>query len=329
MSKLSIATGLTLLIYAAAGIAAGDPTRGAQAFQECAMCHSVEPGRHLTGPSLAHVWGKKAASAEGFGRYSEALQRSGVVWNEKTLNQWLTNPQAFVPGNAMAFPGISDAASRTDVIAYLKAVSEGKAPTAQFRGGGMMGGMMDRGMMGGGMMGGGMMGGGGPANLKQVDDASQVVSLHHCRDTYIIKTAAGATQKVWEYNVRLKTDSSNDGPNRGKPVMTDSGMRGDRVSIVFASPAELSQFIKEAWRMNDNEAHAWERNAGFNRQHRSGTQPTGRACAFLINRSNRLWLAPELAGTVPFLRYWCSTLLRPCPTTMPTRSSDWPPSIRL
>jgi cytochrome c len=196
------------------------------------MCHSVEPARHLTGPSLAHVWGKKAGTAEGFDRYSEPLQRSGIVWNEKSLDKWLANPEAFVPGNYMAFPGIRDTTTRSDLIAYLNAVSEGKAPAAPLRGSGMMGR--------------GMMGNSGPANLKQAAAVSQVVSLKHCRGTYIINTASGATAKVWEYNVRLKTDSSSNGPSPGKPVMTGSGMSGDRVSIIFASPNELSQFIKES-----------------------------------------------------------------------------------
>jgi hypothetical protein len=88
--------------------------------------------------------------------------------------------------------------------------------------------------------------GSGPADLRQAGTDALVASLHHCRDAYIIKTAAGATRKVWEYNVRLKTDSSSHGPHPGKPVMTESGMQGDRVSIVFASPSELGKFIKES-----------------------------------------------------------------------------------
>jgi cytochrome c len=213
-------------------MAAGDASRGVQAFQQCAACHSVEPGRHLTGPSLAHVWGRKAGTAEGFDRYSDALQRSGVVWDGDALDKWLTNPQAFVPGTSMSFPGLEKESTRADVIAYLEAVSEGKAPQRP-AGGGMMGGMM---------------GSSGPANLRQAGTDALVASLSHCHDTYIIKTAAGATHKVWEYNVRLKTDSSKHGPNPGKPVMTGSGMQGDRVSIVFASPSEVSEFIKESCR---------------------------------------------------------------------------------
>lgn len=229
MMRLPVCAGVILLVQSSAALAAGDASKGAQVFQQCTMCHSIQSGRNLTGPTLAHIYGRKAGTAEGFNRYSPALQSSGVVWNDQSLNKWLANPQAFIPGNNMAFPGIPDASTRTDVIAYLKAVSEGKAPAAP-RGGGMMGDRM----------------GGAPANLKQVGPDSQVVSLRHCRDTYVIRTAAGATRKVWEYNVRLKTDSSADGPSAGKPVMTNSGMQGDRVSIVFASPTELGQFIKEA-----------------------------------------------------------------------------------
>jgi cytochrome c len=228
--KIGWLASLVVVLDAATAMAAGDASRGLQAFQQCAACHSVEPGQHLTGPSLAHVWGRKAGTAEGFDRYSDALQRSGVVWSEDSLNKWLTNPQALVPGNSASFPGLKKESTRDDVIAYLKAVSEGKAPS---------------GPAGGGMMGG-MMGGSGPANLRQASTDALVASLRHCRDTYIIKTAAGATRKVWEYNVRLKTDSSKHGPNPGKPVMTASGMQGDRVSIVFASPSEVSEFIKES-----------------------------------------------------------------------------------
>ena len=214
--------------------AAGDAKRGASAFQQCTACHSVEAGRHLTGPSLAHAWGSKAGTAEGFRRYSEALLRSGLVWNQPTLDRWLANPEALVPGTAMTFPGLPDARTREDIIAYLQAVSAGKAPAGP-GGGGMMGGM-----------GGGMMGGSQPADLRHASADAQVASLHYCRDTYIVRTAAGKTHKVWEYNLRLKTDSSNRGPAPGKPVITESGMRGDRFSIVFASPKELAASIKES-----------------------------------------------------------------------------------
>src|SRR5581483_12140232 len=104
--------------------AGGDPARGAQLFRNCAACHSVTPGEHMTGPSLGGVWQRKAGTAKGFTRYSEALKRTGVVWNAETLDAWLHNPAAFAPGNYMTFPGIADAAARSDLIAYLQAISQ-------------------------------------------------------------------------------------------------------------------------------------------------------------------------------------------------------------
>ncbi len=83
-------------------------------------------------------------------------------------------------------------------------------------------------------------------NLKSAPPEGQVTSLQHCRDTYTVKTADGRTNKVWEFNLRLKTDSSADGPIPGKPVIVDAAMQGDRASVVFASPAEISKYIKES-----------------------------------------------------------------------------------
>jgi cytochrome c len=228
--KLSVLCLLAGLISFATGVhAAGGVTRGARAFQSCASCHSLQAGRHLTGPSLANVWGRKAGTAEGFLRYSDALKNSGIVWNDESLQRWLADPQAMVPGNAMPFAGIHDAQARADLVAYLHAVSEGKAPAPQ-----SSGGMM-----------GGMMGGGESADLRKAGDDAQVASIRHCRDTYVVRTRGGTTQKIWEYNLRLKTDSSTRGPRKGVPVIVGSGMKGDRFSIVFASPAEISRSVRE------------------------------------------------------------------------------------
>ena len=60
-----------------------------------------------------------------------------------------------------------------------------------------------------------------------------------------MKTNDGKSNKVWEFNLRLKTDSSALGPQAGKPVIVGAGMQGDRASVVFAAPAEISGFIKE------------------------------------------------------------------------------------
>jgi len=214
---------LVTLTLGVAGIAhaAGDAQRGAQVFRQCMACHSTVPAEHLTGPSLARVYGRKAGSAEDFRRYSDALKKSGLVWDEATLDKWLANPEALVPGTTMTFPGIKDPGQRADVIAYLRAASQDKAPAAP------------RGMMGGRRL-----------DLKTAPPQGQVTAVSHCGDTYAITTADGETQKIWEFNLRLKTDSSKLGPSPGKPVVVGAGMRGDRASLVFADPAEISAFIK-------------------------------------------------------------------------------------
>jgi cytochrome c len=125
----------------------------------------------------------------------------------------------------MTFRGLQETRDRADVIAYLRVASEGKAPNAEPRRGGMM--MQSR-----------------KADLKRAPPTGQVVSISHCGDTYTVKTADGKTNRVWEFNLRFKTDSSKDGPLPGKPVIVGAGMQGDRASIVFAAPGEISSFIR-------------------------------------------------------------------------------------
>jgi cytochrome c2 len=118
--------GLLLLAATHRAEAAGDPDAGAQVFRTCAACHTLEPGLHRTGPSLANVFGRKAGAAEGFHRYSDAPKSADLVWREDTLSTFLANPQTFLPGNRMTFPGITDAQARADGIAYLETATPGE-----------------------------------------------------------------------------------------------------------------------------------------------------------------------------------------------------------
>ena len=211
------------LVFGLEARAAGDAARGAKVFQACMACHSVEAGEHMTGPSLAHIWNRKAGAVEDFLRYSDAMKKSGVAWNDASLDKWLANPQRFLPGTSMSFAGIREAKDRQDVIAYLQSVSEGKAPA------GARQGMMGR-----------------KPDLKKAPPEGQVTAIEHCRDTYTVRTADGKVDKVWEFNLRFKTDSGKDGPAPGKPVIVGAGMQGDRASVVFASPGEISGFIKQS-----------------------------------------------------------------------------------
>jgi cytochrome c len=91
---------------------------GAQAFVQCSTCHSVEAnGPRRVGPSLHNVIGRKAGSLAGFS-YSPALRDSGVTWSPQTLDQFLQNPKAMVPGTRMAV-SVRDPEQRRAIIAYL------------------------------------------------------------------------------------------------------------------------------------------------------------------------------------------------------------------
>jgi cytochrome c len=113
-----------LALCALAAMTAANPAQaadsGAQTFhQYCAICHDTTPGKNKVGPSLAGVFGRAAGQEPGFD-YSTAMQSSGLTWDEKTLDTYLTNPRTKVPGTKMLFPGIRNADQRQALIAYLK-----------------------------------------------------------------------------------------------------------------------------------------------------------------------------------------------------------------
>ncbi len=197
---------------------AGDAETGAALFRQCAPCHSLVPGRNMTGPSLAGLWGRKAGSLPSFERYSPALKSSNVVWDQKALDAWLRSPKSLISGNHMVFPGMPNAEQRSDLIAFLKQVSAG-------------GGMQT-------------VASSGFQNLKKLGADHQVQAIRYCHDTYHVTTADGQITDFWEVNLRFKTDLTDTGPLAGKPVILRAGMMGDRASMFFANPEEISAFIK-------------------------------------------------------------------------------------
>jgi cytochrome c len=204
--------------------ASSEAARGEQLFRNCAACHSLEPDKNMTGPSLAGLWNRKAGSLPGFSRFSEALKSSNVVWNDKTLDEWIKDPQHLIPGNDMPFEGMKNANQRVDLLAFLKeATQPGHGPSQPAQG---------------------MQMGGGVPNLKNLDPEERVEKITHCGDTYRITTANGKTRNFWERNLRLKTDSSADGPRNGIPALIPAGMAGDRADVIFADPGEITGFIK-------------------------------------------------------------------------------------
>jgi cytochrome c len=108
---------IALLVASNYAVAGGDAGRGQTVYQSrCMACHSIE--YNGVGPAHQGVYGRKAGLVPDYA-YSEALKRSNVVWNEKTLDKWLANPEQFIPGQKMGF-SVPDAKDRADLIAYLK-----------------------------------------------------------------------------------------------------------------------------------------------------------------------------------------------------------------
>jgi cytochrome c len=94
----------------------GDAAHGKVLYQGCQACHSIDDND--LGPKHRGVVGRRAGSVEDYS-YSTALKSSGLTWDEPTLDRWLTNPSALVPGTKMFFK-IDDPQTRADIIAYLK-----------------------------------------------------------------------------------------------------------------------------------------------------------------------------------------------------------------
>lgn len=107
---------------AAATVTADSPEykRGRLLYIQCRACHELKAGApNKVGPSLHGIMGQKAAQVEGFA-YSPALSAANLVWDRATLDRWLERPSAVVPGNAMAFAGMTNAKDRAALISYIE-----------------------------------------------------------------------------------------------------------------------------------------------------------------------------------------------------------------
>lgn len=208
----------------------GDAKRGAALYRACVACHSLEPGVHLSGPSIAGLWDKPAGKANGFVRYSKGLKSADFSWTADTLFAWVADPQVMVPGTYMTFRGIEDVQARADIVAFLKiamAPGGGKAVVEK--------GLMSRAAVRGPQ----------PEPLSGAADDVRVRAIRHCGDSFFITTADGTETPYWEMNVRLKIDTRSTGPTPRLPVVAGAGMQGDRVSVIFSSIEEIKHFVEE------------------------------------------------------------------------------------
>ena len=113
---LAAAISAALAETAWAGGLAGSADHGEALYEACQDCHSLD--KNDVGPRHRGVFGRKAASLSDYD-YSDALKSAKIVWNEETLDKWLTDPQAVAPGAKMFFH-LDNPQDRADVIAYLK-----------------------------------------------------------------------------------------------------------------------------------------------------------------------------------------------------------------
>jgi cytochrome c len=118
---LALMAGTQALANAAAQ---GDWKAGRDVYFHCTTCHAL--AHNARGPKHCGLFGRRAGSVQGFA-YSNALLRSNIVWNEKTLDRFLENPQTAVPGTVMGYLGVKDPKQRADVIAFLKKVNKSSA----------------------------------------------------------------------------------------------------------------------------------------------------------------------------------------------------------
>ena len=120
MRRRLLAGALVLCMIASAG-AAPDAVHGEQVYARCLACHALAYDR--VGPRHCGLFGRRAGSVPQFS-YSPAMKNSRIVWNDKTLDRFLTQPLKMVPGSAMTYDGVADPKDRADLIAYLKHVNQ-------------------------------------------------------------------------------------------------------------------------------------------------------------------------------------------------------------
>ena len=114
------AVAMIAVIATAPAMADGDAVAGKKVFNKCKVCHTTEAGgKKKIGPNLHGIFGRVSGTGENF-KYSKAMKKAAITWDEATLDAYLTSPKKMVKGTKMAFPGLRKDKDRANVIAYLK-----------------------------------------------------------------------------------------------------------------------------------------------------------------------------------------------------------------
>lgn len=117
--------------------ARADTERGASLFSQCRGCHEIGEGaRNRIGPHLNGIFGRHAASVDGFA-YSRSLKRAGadgLVWTAETLDAFIADPRSLATRTRMSYRGMKDARDRADLMAFLRLQAGGEAEAADAAG---------------------------------------------------------------------------------------------------------------------------------------------------------------------------------------------------
>ena len=119
MKYILIVIGMIIFILIVSIANAADPVKGKKVFKKCVACHSLQEGKNKMGPPLNNLLGRKAGSVDGY-KYSKAMKNSGVIWDEESLDKFLTKPRKFIPKTKMSFRGIKKKSQRDDLISFFK-----------------------------------------------------------------------------------------------------------------------------------------------------------------------------------------------------------------
>ncbi len=126
MRRSNLIAALAAGVFALAShqaLAEADLANGEKMFKKCKTCHTLEEGKNKVGPHLFGLFGRTAGTVEGY-KYSKAMKESDIVWDDETLDAFLTKPKDLVPKTKMSFRGFNKEQDRIDIIAYLKEATQ-------------------------------------------------------------------------------------------------------------------------------------------------------------------------------------------------------------
>jgi cytochrome c len=110
---------LLLVPVMSSGVQAADAAKGKGVFNKCKACHMHDKPKNKLGPHLMGIVGRASGAVEGY-KYSKAMRKAELVWDEATLDAFLAKPKKFMKGTKMSFNGLKNASDRANVIEYMK-----------------------------------------------------------------------------------------------------------------------------------------------------------------------------------------------------------------